>query len=402
MAAKGKLLLIPVSGDETAALAKDITRILRQDYGMEDQVELLKSKRRRDIPSGTTKDHTHDLVIDVFADKEIQVDIGRNELRDTIQGKHIALVEHLLTPYRDTSVNDHIMAVRGMLDVVSEVGEGNTLGRTLVAPYLSYVRSHSVEKYKKRGFHQFDSLRRTLQDYQRDGLDTLLVIDPHSSKAEEIAQQLGLDYHAINPFQSGRAINPAKLGLRGPKAEEITNRLRPFQQRYETLKRQNGSHLYVVSVDSGTEKRAENFVDRANPELSILEVYAQIAYFDKDRFSYDQATTVFKPFSLINESNIDPEGTYILIDDMFASGTTVNKVAKCLKGLGAKRVEAWTSHAVTMPQQLKEANDHSYVDHIVCLDTVPPHPELKMEYIKASADLLAAELYKAHQRLIAQ
>ena len=45
MAAKGKLLLIPVSGDETAALAKDITRILRQDYGMEDQVELLKSRR---------------------------------------------------------------------------------------------------------------------------------------------------------------------------------------------------------------------------------------------------------------------------------------------------------------------------------------------------------------------
>ena len=399
MAAKGKLLLIPLSGEETAALAKDIARILRQDYGLEDQVELLKSKRRKDISPGTTKDHRHDLVIDAFADKEIQVDIGRNELRDTIQGKHIALVEHLLTPNRDVSVNDHIMAVRGMLDVISEV---DTLGRTLVAPYFSYVRSHSVEKYKKRGFHQFDSLRRTLQDYQRDGLDTLLVIDPHSTKAEEIALQLGLDYHAINPFQSGRAINPAKLGLKGAKAEEITNRLRPFQHRYESLKKEQCTHLYLVSVDSGTEKRAENFVDRANPELTILQVYSLIAYFGKDRTSYDRAEAGFKPFSLINEANIDQEGTYIIIDDMFASGSTAKNVAKILKELGAKRVEAWTSHAVTMSHQLKEANDRSSIDHVVSLDTVPQHPELQVEYIKASADLLAAELYKAHQRLIAQ
>jgi phosphoribosylpyrophosphate synthetase len=400
-----KLLLVPCSGDETLTLAERIFQILREDYGLQQGVEILKSSRRSEVNRDTIKDNRHPLVSDLFGDQEVQVDIGRNELKDVIRGKHIALVEHLLTPNRrvsenDTqlvSVNDHIMAVRGFLDLVGKV---DTLQRTLVAPYLTYVRSHSIEKYEDRGFFQFDSLRKTLADYRGDGLKGLITIDPHSMKSAQIAEELGIDFHAINPFQSARAINPYKLGLTGERAKTVMQGLRPFQERFKTIKEQNPDHLYVVSVDDGTEKRTENFTERAFAELSPEELYARLAYLDKDRISYENSIARFKHFSQINENNIDREGTYVIIDDMFASASTANKVATILKRLGAEKVEVWTSHAITMYNQHEKANDRTHIDSVVCLDTVPQHQGLNIEYLTATAGLMAAELYKAHQKLV--
>ncbi|MDO8656476.1 MAG: ribose-phosphate pyrophosphokinase-like domain-containing protein [Nanoarchaeota archaeon] len=401
-----KLLLIPASGGETTQLAQQIHDILRIDYGMENQVEILESRRRSDIDKDMPKAHRHPLVSDYFPDGEAQVDIGSNELKDVIRGKHVALVEHLLTPARKmfpedeqkVSVNDHLATVRGFLNVFKN---GDTLQRTLVSPYLAYVRSHSIEKYRKRGFYQYDSLREMLQDLHKGGLDAINVIDPHSIKAQEIAEELGIDYHAANPFQSARAINPAKLGLSGDKAKEVLKRLRPFQERFAKMKEQKTPHLYLISVDDGTERRVENFIERAYLKLPPEEVYALLGYMGKDRISYEHALSRFKSFSKINESNIDKDGTYIMIDDMYASGKTTSVVAKIFKDLGAQRVEVWTSHAVTMPMQYATANDRTSIDKVVSLDTVPQDSRLNIEYISSSADLLAAELYKTHQKLVA-
>ena len=302
MASPTKLLLIACSGEETAKLTQDISTTLRKDYGLEGQVEVLLAQRRVEIDKDMPKAHRHPFVGDYFPDAEVQVDIGASELKNTIRGKHVVLVEHLLTPCRkvtpeDTqcvSVNDHVMTVRGFLDVISNV---ETLQRTLVAPYLAYVRSHSVEKYRKRGFYQFDSLRKMLVDFQRDGLNAILTIDPHSEKAAQLAEELGMDYHASNPFQSARAINPYKLSLSGENAGKVLSRLRSFHERFAHLKEQNAHHLYVVSVDDGTEHRTENFVERAFPRSSVEEVYRLIVYFGKDRFSYGNTSTGIKPFS---------------------------------------------------------------------------------------------------------
>ncbi len=76
-------------------------------------------------------------------------------------------------------------------------------------------------------------------------------------------------------------------------------------------------------------------------------------------------------------------------------------MAKIFKGLGIRKVEVWASHAVTMPSQHGKANQREYIDKVVCLDTIPQHPALDVEYIEASANLLAAELYKTHQKLVA-
>ncbi|MFH0701450.1 MAG: hypothetical protein V2A62_03360 [Candidatus Woesearchaeota archaeon] len=263
-----KLLLVPCSGAETLQLAKDIESILRNDYGLDS--EILESLRRSEVPKDSQKTHTHPLVSDYFPDLEVQIDIGKNWLKDVIRGKHVVLIEHLLTPDRLASsksnqivgVNDHNMTVRGYLDVIRKAGGKDDLSPvTLIAPYLDYVRSHSIEKYESRGFFQFDSLRLTLKDFYKDGLTSLITIDPHSEKAAQIASDLGLDFHTVNPFQSSRTINPAKLGLSGGKAKEMLKRNRPFQESFRQLREQYGDHLYVVSVDDGTERRAENFVE---------------------------------------------------------------------------------------------------------------------------------------------
>ena len=396
MAEKTKLLIVPCSGQETADLADDITTILRDDYEMGNTVDVLKSMKTEDVDKDKIKGYTHPLVGDYFPDKEVKADCGKNELKDSVGGSHVVLVEHLLTPNRPESVNDHYMTVRGFLDLFRSA---DTLQMSLAVPYLSYVRSHSIEKYAKRGFHQFDSLRRTLKDYRQDGLHTLVTIDPHSIKASQIAEELGLDFHGVNPFQSGRSINPYKLGLSGDKATEVLERLRPFQQRLRSLIEQFPGHIYLICVDDGTERRTENVADRAFQDLQPEDFYAMIAYLDKDRISYAEAPTKFKRFSQINEKNVDPEGIYIGIDDMSASCKTGFNAGKIFKDAGAKRVEFWTTHAVTMPHQYDTANQRDIVDEIVCLDTVPQDPRLKFDFIKASADLLAAELYKAHEKL---
>ncbi len=405
MASKTKLLLVSCSGEETASLATEIFKILKESYGLE-EVELLHSLRQREVDKEARKDHRHELVDDFFVDGEIDVAIGRNQFYDHLRGKHIALVEHLLTPDRKmhpketqkVSVNDHIMNVRGFLDVLKHI---ETPQRSLVAPYLTYVRAHSVDKYEKRGFFQFDSLTKTLKDYQRDGLSAIVTIDLHSEKAIHIAEGLELEIHNVSPFQSARAINPYKLGLSGEKGPEVLKRLRPFQERFLTLKTDQ-NHLYLVVVDDGTETRVENFAERAFPELPPEEVYKRVVYFGKDRPSYGSSLLRPKGFSQIRKGSYDPKGNYIILDDMAASTGTANTVAKSIKeeAGSTSRVELWTSHAVTMPLQHELANDRNYIDKVVTLDTIPQHPELKFEYILASADLLAAGLYKAHKKLL--
>jgi phosphoribosylpyrophosphate synthetase len=130
------------------------------------------------------------------------------------------------------------------------------------------------------------------------------------------------------------------------------------------------------------------------------EFYALIAYLDKSRGSYGGTETFFKRFSQVNASNIDREGIYVLIDDMFASGGTAMKAGQIFKDSGAKRVEAWMSHAVTVPHQYDKANVRAGIDTVVCIDTVPQSLDLNIEYIHASAPLLASELYKAHEKLV--
>ena len=203
----------------------------------------------------------------------------------------------------------------------------------------------------------------------------------------------------LETFQSGRSINPAKLGLINKNdIEKVMPNLRPYMTRFKQLQEQDEDKIYIVSLDDGTENRCENFTNRAYENKE--NPYEMLVYILKERLSYESSRIAFKSFSMINEDNIDKEGRYILLDDMFASGGSVDKVSTMLKSYGAKYIEAWVVHAVTAPSQIEKVKRMNRVDKIVCLDTVIQDPELGFEYIHASADLLAAELYKVHQKFL--
>lgn len=399
-----KLLLISGLKD-SRDLTERIYNILKEDYNMNDNVEIIQALSRGEVQKGTLKDHKAPLVIDFFPDGEVQCDVGRNILKDVIRGKHIAIVQYLFNPINQgqkdyASLNDRFVNTIGILRNLDRNLKREELPHsTLVAPYITYLRSHSIEKYEKSGFYQFDSLSFMVETYAKSRLNNMIGIDPHSMKIKDIASDFGMEFWDINPFQSGRSINPAKLGLVDrARIDSVMPRLRPFMTRFKRLKEQDDNVTYLVSLDDGTENRCENFTNRAFENLE--NPYEMLAYILKERFSYDSSRVQFKPFSMINQTNIDPNGKYILLDDMFASGGSVNKVASMLKSYGAKYVEAWVAHGVTAPSQVKKAKSMTSVDKVVCLDTVIQTPELGFDYIHASADLLAAELYKVHQKFL--
>ena len=53
-----------------------------------------------------------------------------------------------------------------------------------------------------------------------------------------------------------------------------------------------------------------------------------------------------------------------------------------------------------MPIDYEKAKSRQYIDAVVSLDTVPQPNELDIEYIPASAHMLAAELYKSHSKFV--
>ena len=83
-----KLLIFPVSGQETAALGRDIYNILRKDYGMANDVEIMDTKRRTKIRSGTRKDHKHPVVTG-------QVKLYKDVFEFRTMNKHTTFLEEL-------------------------------------------------------------------------------------------------------------------------------------------------------------------------------------------------------------------------------------------------------------------------------------------------------------------
>lgn len=391
-----KLLLIPGLRD-SYDLARKIREILREDYKMGNSVELLEPLERKDLPKGARKDHRSPLVVDFFPDMEVQADVGRNQLKDVIRGKHIALVQYMYNPTEEGSVNDRLMTIWGLLDLINNT---ETVHRSLITPYPTYLRAHSADQYRRQGFFQFDSLSLIVKFLNETSLNTVIGIDPHSKKVKSVCDKYGMTFRNINPFQSGRSIDPAKLGLLDPNdAKRVIARLRPYQERFSRLKAEHPDHIYVISVDDGTEPRTSNFVDRGFPELE--DPYVRLAYLGKGRDGYELKHIFFKNFSRIKEDNIDPKGIYIIIDDMYASGGTADDVGKLFKKYGAKCVEAWTTHAVTSKEQRKKATEREGLDRVVCMNTIKQDPVLGFEYSEASEDLLSAELFKEHESVLA-
>jgi len=389
---QSKLVLISGTGD-SSLLAQDIYRELRDTYQMENSVSLIIPKKPEEVEKGMRKNRTYPLVLGMFNDRETRVDIGKNELLDNIRGKHIAIVKYMYTPKRHPHmhINDHLMEVIGLLDVIKST---DSLKKTLIAPYLPYLRSHSIEKYEKRGFYQLDSLDKMIKFLSIGNLNGIMCIDPHSNKIVEKGKEYGININNIDPFQSSSHINPYKLELNST-AEEVLLQLQPFLKYFNEVKegKFKDKQFVFISLDDGTERRTEQFL--INSGLS----WDYLMYMTKLRDSMNHPIFSIKSFSRINEDNLNKDAVYILIDDMIDSGGSAEGVAKSLKEKGVKHVELWCTHAVA-PLRVKVEN-LKYLDKIVTLNTIlHDNPEeLNIEYLSVSSHLLAAEIFKAHMRL---
>jgi hypothetical protein len=297
-------LLILSGLPDSRDLATKIRDILREDYKMGSSVELLKPKTSGEVPKGTPKDHRAPFVVDFFPGKEAQSDVGRNQLKDIIRGKHVAVVQYLFNDTTDFSVNDRLVNTVGIFNNLNKVEVHH---KTLISPYTIYLRSHSVEYYERSGFFQFESLEFFVHSlFEYSGLDTMISVDPHSLKIRDlvISRYKGeKSYQAINPFQSTASINPAKLGLTtNDEIEKVMPNLRPFHERFKELREKQGDNIYFISVDNGTESRVENFTNRAYKDLE--NPYIKMLYFDKKRQSYASSSKKLKHFS---EKDVDPD-----------------------------------------------------------------------------------------------
>ena len=107
-----------------------------------------------------------------------------------------------------------------------------------------------------------------------------------------------------------------------------------------------------------------------------------------------------KGFSRINEKSEIQNAVGIALDDMVDSGGTADIGMGYLNDREwIKQGEIWCSHILAPNREKIKGLKH--INKIVALDTIlHDNPEeMNLEYIEASADLLAAELFKAHSRL---
>lgn len=231
---QSKLLLISGTGD-SPKLAENIYHELRDTYQIGDSVNILIPKKPTEVEKSLRKGHTYPPVLGSFPDCETRVDIGKNEFLDEVRGKHIVIVKYMDTPKRhpDMHINDHLFEVLGMLDVFKAT---DTLRITLAAPYLPYLRSHSIEKYEKQGFYQFDSLATMIEFLSKKGLNNIICINPHSLKIIDKAKEYNITVHGIDSFQSSSSINPHKLGLNSTTKDVLAN-LQPFLEYFNSIKK---------------------------------------------------------------------------------------------------------------------------------------------------------------------
>lgn len=390
-----KLVLVTGSG-RSIELGKEIENILKKYYKLTN-IELFPSHK---IPKLTQdqkkhKDWSRPLVADSFPDSETRAEIGREFLRKKISGKNIFVIKYMFEPNpseKGLKVNDNLFEVLSLFNMFKQI---ETEKMTLVAPYLTYLRSHSIEKYiKNKGLFQANTLEMMVNYLALEKVNEILTIDPHSIQIQKYCELNNMGFHYRDPFSSSKYTPYPKLGFKTKEdAKDILKKLQPFityYKQHEAEYKKDFKRIIIVCADPSSEDRAETFA--VDTDLG----FENLGYIEKERIDIDKVKlSGFKDFSYVKEKEIK-EALVILIDDMVSSGTTMNENAQDLKKMGAKRIEAWSTHPVC--PEIEKIEQLNAIDKIVCLDSVL-HQCNKLEYIRgSSAHILSAIIFKSYMR----
>jgi ribose-phosphate pyrophosphokinase len=252
-------------------------------------------------------------VVGQFSDGESMVEIQEN-----VRGRDVFVVQPTSEP-----TNDNLMELLVMIDALRWASAGRI---TAVIPYFGYAR----QDRRPRSARVPITARLAAKMIGAAGCDRVLTMDLHADQIQGF-----FDIPVDNVYAS-----PILLG-------DI------WRQRYDDL--------MVVSPDVGGVVRARAIAKRLDD--------AELAIIDKRR----PKANVAQVMNIIG----DVEGrSCVLVDDMVDTAGTLCKAAAALKKHGAKKVVAYSTHAVLSGPAIENING-SELDELVVAGTIPLKPNAK-------------------------
>jgi len=252
-------------------------------------------------------------VVGQFSDGESMVEIQEN-----VRGRDVFVVQPTSEP-----TNDNLMELLVMIDALRWASAGRI---TAVIPYFGYAR----QDRRPRSARVPITARLAAKMISAAGCDRVLTMDLHADQIQGF-----FDIPVDNVYAS-----PILLG-------DI------WRQRYDDL--------MVVSPDVGGVVRARAIAKRLDD--------AELAIIDKRR----PKANVAQVMNIIG----DVKGrSCVLVDDMVDTAGTLCKAAAALKEHGAKRVVAYSTHAVLSGPAIENING-SELDELVVAGTIPLKPNAK-------------------------
>jgi ribose-phosphate pyrophosphokinase len=228
---------------------------------------------------------------------------------------------------------------------------------TAVVPYLAYAR-------KDRRTKPFDpvTLRYVAQWFEASGVDQLIVLEAHNVAALDNA-------------------------FRRPTLHLASHRL--FEQR--AVAQLGGEPIVVASPDPGGVKRAQLWRESLEQRLGRPVGFAMI---DKRRSA-----------GIVSSDRLvagEVEGaTVFVLDDLIASGETMQRAAVALRKAGAREVQVFAAHGLFVGEAADALADPA-ITSVAVSDSVPPF-RLPLEgavraklHVESAAPLLAQAIRDCH------
>ncbi|WP_262927394.1 ribose-phosphate pyrophosphokinase [Phytohalomonas tamaricis] len=241
-----------------------------------------------------------------FSDGEIAVEINEN-----VRGKDVFILQSTCAP-----TNDNLMELILMVDALRRASATRI---TAVMPYFGYAR----QDRRVRSARVPISAKVVADMMVKAGVDRVMTMDLHADQIQGF-----FDVPVDNVYGS-----PILL---------------------DDIERQNYDDIVIVSPDVGGVVRARAVAKQLNADLAII---------DKRRPQANQAQVMH----IIGDIK---DRTCILVDDMVDTAGTLCKAAEALKAHGARRVIAYSTHAILSGPAVDNIAA-SNLDELVVGDTIP-------------------------------
>ncbi len=253
-----------------------------------------------------------DATIGQFSDGEIAIEINEN-----VRGKDVFVIQSTCAP-----TNDNLMELILMVDALRRASAHRI---TAVIPYFGYAR----QDRRVRSARVPISAKVIADMMCAAGVNRVMTMDLHADQIQGF-----FDVPVDNIYGS-----PILL---------------------DDIERQNYENMVVVSPDVGGVVRARAIAKELND--------TDLAIIDKRRPQANQAQVMH----IIGDVK---DRTCVLVDDMVDTAGTLCKAAEALKARGAKRVVAYSTHAILSGAAISNISN-SLLDELIVTDTIPIRDEV--------------------------